>query len=110
MHGDRPSPGCPALPPTPAAGRSLIIRTATETCGCHHFAAFFQVGFMHPGTTVSTALVFEQLEAAQGLTSVNTGGVQLGDLAQQLGQQVANGTLQGNQLGNAIRSQACWNP
>jgi hypothetical protein len=86
----------------------------------HHFAAFFRVGYNKLTLSGKPALTFEGAEAFLGCIKKLVGGrpeaeplnqsdVQLGDLAQRLGQQMANGTLAGSQPWDAIRSQLCAN-
>jgi len=69
----------------------------------HHFAAFFEVGFLTGSTLAGSALAFYHDIANNGL-GANPGDMALGSAASRIGAQLATGTLSPSQLGSSIKS------
>jgi hypothetical protein len=74
----------------------------------HHFAAFFEYGYLHSaGNGAAAAITLEGIQALFGLKSVNTGDINLGIAAALLGESVRNGTLDRAAVGSVIRATIC---
>ena len=70
----------------------------------HHFAAFFQLGFVYGGdVATSAASWWEKLEGTAG----NVGDVNLGAAAGRIGSYVASGVLPVGEVASAIRENIC---
>ena len=70
----------------------------------HHFAAFFQLGFVYGGdVATSTASWWEKLEGTAG----NAGDINLGAAAGLIGSYVASGVLPVADVGTTIRENIC---
>lgn len=88
-------------------------RTGWNGDQAHHFAAFFQFGYVHSsrtlgGTSLADVASFT-LEYFQGLDSgvMNLGDVRLGERAGQIGADLMNGRITRGQVGMEIRSTLC---
>ena len=70
----------------------------------HHFAAFFQLGFVYGGdVATSAASWWEKLEGTAG----NSGDINLGKAAGLIGAYVASGVLPVSEVGATIRDNLC---
>jgi RHS repeat-associated protein len=70
----------------------------------HHFAAFFQLGFVYGASVgASAASWWEKLEGTPG----NAGDINLGTAAALMGSYVASGVLPVSEVGSAIRENLC---
>jgi hypothetical protein len=70
----------------------------------HHFAAFFQLGFVYgAGTGALAATWWERLEGTAG----NVGDINLGTVAARMGAYLASGVLPVNQVADTIRENLC---
>jgi hypothetical protein len=73
----------------------------------HHFAAFFQAGYLYGSNAAGMAAW--ALEYWQGLDSgiMNLGDVNLGEVAAQIGADLRSGVITTAQVGNAIKNNLC---
>lgn len=129
------------VPGISAGGQNLAVNGTSAAGGgfkglfqdggdqSHHFAAFFQIGFLY-GETLGGALGSVGYEVGQAALvafanlvntvvgaevfkthgqsgDLNTAGILLGYVAAQLGSQVASGALSPSQVGGKIRSTVC---
>ncbi len=77
----------------------------------HHFAAFFQYGYLAGAVTgTAAATQFEVAEAAYHMVQVNTGDINLGIAAVNLGAELRSGQISRFDLANDIRNQLCNEP
>ena len=70
----------------------------------HHFAAFFQLGFVYGASvSASAASWWEKLEGTAG----NVGDINLGSVASLIGSYVASGVLPVDEVADAVRQALC---
>lgn len=74
----------------------------------HHFAAFFQLGFLYGAADASAfAIDFEILEAGFNFQNINFGDISLGIAAAELGAEVKSGAISPGSVGTWIRQNLC---